>query len=455
MPAAAAFSRWLLGDSLRAIRFLPAVASGLKVLLTGLIACALGGTRYAQGLACVAVLAAPGYLAIDNYLSMNSLEPVLWMGCAYVVILILRGADRRLWMVFGALAGVGLENKYSMLFFGFALVVGLLLTSRRAELLDRWFWLSGLLALLVYVPHLVWEARHGWPMFELLLSQKKAAKYVPVTPISFAAGQALFMGPVNVPLWLAGLAWFLFGRDGRRYRALGGAFVVMWLAFTLLEGKDYYLAPAYPMLIAAGAVAIEQGLAGLSWGRRARGAILVLVAIGGIALAPIALPVLSPTRHAAYAQTMGITHASGEKRGQAVLPQYFADQFGWPEMTEAIARLYMDLTPEEKAECVIFTANYGQAGAIDFFGRRYGLPRAISGHNNYFLWGPGEGTGDVMIAVDKNRAELEAWYHQVELVGRTPPHPYAMPDQLDRPIYLCHHLRAPLREIWPRVKLYF
>jgi hypothetical protein len=180
-----------------------------------------------------------------------------------------------------------------------------------------------------------------------------------------------------------------------------------------------------------------------------------LVAIGGIALAPLALPVLSPTAHAAYAQTMGISHSSGEKRGQAVLPQFLADQFGWPEMTEAVARVYNELTPYERAECVIFTGNYGQAGAIDFFGRRYGLPRAVSGHNNYYLWGPGERSGNVMIAVDMNRTELEAWFQNVELAGRTPRHPYAMPDQGDRPIYLCRGLQQPLRDLWPRIKLYF
>jgi 4-amino-4-deoxy-L-arabinose transferase-like glycosyltransferase len=455
LPAATAFSRWLLGDSLRAIRFLPAIASGLKILLTGLLACALGGGRFALALACVAVLAAPGYLAIDNYLSMNAFEPLFWMGCACVVILIFQGADRRLWLLFGALAGLGLENKYSMFFFGFALVVGLLLTPRRAVLLDRWFWLGGLVALFVYLPHLVWEIRRGWPMFELLRNQKSGGKYVPVTPLSFAAVQVLFMNPVNLPLWLTGLAWLLFGRDGRRYRAIGVAFLVLWIGFTLLEGKDYYLAPAYPMLMAAGAVALERGLARKSWGRPAGGVLVGLVVAGGIALAPLALPVLSPAGYVAYAQATGIAHASGEKRGEARLPQFLADQFGWPELTEAVAGVYQRLSPAERAQCVIFTRDYGEAGAIDFFGRRFGLPRAISGHNNYYLWGPGKRSGDVMIAVNARLADLEAWYDRVEIAARPPRHPYAMPDEADRPIYLCHGLRVPLREVWPATKQYY
>jgi hypothetical protein len=152
---------------------------------------------------------------------------------------------------------------------------------------------------------------------------------------------------------------------------------------------------------------------------------------------------------------LGIAHSSGEKRGQAKLPQFLADQFGWPELTEAVARVHNELTSAEKAQCVIFTSNYGEAGAIDFFGHRYGLPRAISGHNNYYLWGPGTRSGSVMIAVNANRADLEMWYHQVDLVGHTPSHPYAMPDLANRPIYLCHRPRVPLAQVWPRVKLYF
>jgi len=455
MPAAAALSRWLLGDSLRAIRFLPAVAAGLHVLLTGLMVRAMGGRLFAQALACVAVMAAPAYLGIDNYLSMNAFEPLFWMGCAYAAILIFKGGDRRLWLLFGLLAGLGLENKYSMLLFGFAFLLGLLATRPRETILDRCFWLGGLVALLVYLPHLVWEIRHGLPMLELLHHQREAGKYVPVTAASFAMGQIILIHPLNFPLWLAGLAWLLFSRDGRPYRTLGVTFLLLWVGLTLMEGKDYYLAPAYPMLLAAGAVAVERQLAGKVWKRWVAAASLVLLVVGGLLLAPLAMPVLSPERYIAYSRAVGILHSSGEKRGQAKLPQFFADQFGWPEMVETVARVYDRLTPAEKAECVILATNYGDAGAIDFFGRRHGLPRAICGHNSYYLWGPGDRTGQILIAIAGRRADLEALYDRVEAVARTPDDPYAMPDRTDRPIYLCRRPRASLKEIWPRFKFFW
>jgi hypothetical protein len=455
MPAAAALSRWLLGDSLRAVRVLPAIAAGLKVLLVGLMAGDLGGRLFARILACVAVMIAPGYLGIDSYLSMNALEPLFWMGCAYVAILIFQGRDRRLWLLFGAIAGLGLENKYSVLLFGAAFVAGLLLVRPRETFRDRWFWLGGLVALLFYLPHHVWEVRHGWPMIELLRSQRTGAKYVPVTPLSFAAGQVIFINPVALPLWLAGLGWLLFSRAGARHRTLGVTFLILWISLTLSAGKDYYLAPAYPMLLAAGAVAIERMLAGKAFGRPAAAAILLILIAGGILLAPLAMPVLSPEHYIAYARALGISHSLGEKRGQAKLPQFLADQFGWPEMVEVVARVYQHLTPAEQAECVILATNYGDAGAVDFFGRRYNLPRAICGHNTYFLWGPGERPGRVLIAISGRRVDLEALYDQVDIVARTPRNTYAMPDFVDRPIYLCRRPRGSLKENWTRFKYFW
>jgi Dolichyl-phosphate-mannose-protein mannosyltransferase len=455
MPAAAALSRWLLGDSLRAIRIFPTVAAGLNVLLAGLIVRSMGGRLFAQALACVSVMIAPGYLGIDNYLSMNAFEPLFWMGCAYVAILIFRGGDRRLWLLFGMLAGLGLENKYSMLFFGFAFVLSLLATRLRETFLDRWFWLGGLVALLVTLPHLVWEVRHGSPMLELLRHQREAGKYVPVTPASFAKGQIMFMHPLNFPLWLGGLAWLLFSRDGRPYRTLGVTFLLLWVGFTSLQGKDYYLAPAYPMLLAAGAVAIEGRLAGKVWERWIAAAILVVLGAGGILLAPLVIPALSPERYIAYSRALGISHSLGEKRGQAKLPQFLADQFGWPEMVETVARVHDRLPPSEQADCVVLATNYGDAGAIDFFGRQYGLPRAICGHNNYYLWGPGDRTGRILIAIDGRRADLAELYDRIDAVARTPDNPYVMPDRADRPIYLCRGPRASLKEVWPKFKIFW
>src|SRR5260370_6396642 len=201
-----------LGDSLHAVRFLPAVASGLLVLLTGLIARELGGRRYAQVLACVAVIVAPLYVGLGNLLTMNAFEPLFWMGCALVAIKIIKGGSPKLWLLFGLLAGVGLENKHSMLFFGFGFLVGLLLTPERRFLRSPWFWLGGLLAFLIFEPNLVWEIQHGFPTIELLRNVQRSGRNVTLSSANFLAQQILVMHPLAPPFGLAGLWHFLHYR---------------------------------------------------------------------------------------------------------------------------------------------------------------------------------------------------------------------------------------------------
>jgi Dolichyl-phosphate-mannose-protein mannosyltransferase len=452
IAAIAEFSRWLLGDSLRAIRFFPALAGAAKVLLAGLIARELGGRRYAQVLACVAVITAPIYLGIDHLLTMNAFEPLFWMGCAYVAILVFKGGNPKLWLAFGALAGLGLENKYSMLFFGFAFVVGVLLTRQRKILLDKWLWLGGALAFLIYFPNFLWEVRHHWPMFEILNNIQRSHKNEPITLLSFFVGQLLLLEPLAFPVWLAGLAWLLFAKVARAYRALGWTFVVLFATFVILKGKVYYLAPAYPMLFAAGGVVLERWIE-----RRNRlwlkPAIIAVLLVAGTVLAPFALPVLPVKTYIAYQKALGLEPPRTEQHKMGPLPQGYADMFGWPEMVQTVAEGYNKLTPEEKTRCGIFAQNYGEAAAIDFFGPQYGLPHAVSGHNNYFLWGPGRYTGDVMIVLDDNRETLEKYFDDVEL-GAVFQNPYVMPYENDMPIWICRGAKIPLQELWPRVKKY-
>jgi hypothetical protein len=452
IAAIAEFSRWLLGDSLRAIRFFPALAGAGKVLLTGLITRELGGRRYAQVLACVAVITAPIYLGIDHLLTMNAFEPLFWMGCAFVAIRTLKGGNPRLWLVFGALAGLGLENKYSMLFFGFAFVVGVLFTRQRKIFLNKWLWLGGAVAFLIYLPNFLWEVWHHWPMFEILENIQHSHKNEPVTLWSFFTGQLLLLEPLAAPLWLGGLAWFFFAKAAKPFRLLGWTFVVLFATFVLLHGKVYYLAPAYPMLFAAGGIAVERWVerSSTTWLKWA--VVAVLVAAGGL-LAPFAIPILPVDTYIAYQKALHLEPPRTEQHRMGPLPQSYADMFGWPEMVAKVAEAYNKLTPEEKSKCAVFAQNYGEAGAVDFFGPKYGLPRALSGHNNYFLWGPDGYTGDVMIVMGDRRKGLEKYFDHVEL-GAVFEDPYVMPYENHLPIWICRGIKVPLKKLWPRLKIY-
>ena len=439
----------LRGDSLSAIRFLPALAGAAKVLLTGMITRELGGRRFAQGLAALCIFLAPGFMALDHFLTMNAFEPVIWMGCAYVVIRIIRTGNQQLWLWFGLLAGIGLENKHSMLIFGFGIVVGLLLTKERRFLRSPWFWAAGLLAFLIFLPNLLWNVQHHFPFLELQQNIRRSGRDVALSPLAFFGEEALAMMPLSVPIWLAGLWCFFFDRERKPFRVLGWAFVITAAVILALSPRIYYLFPAFPLLFAGGSVMWERWLSGarVQWVKPVYMGLMVLV---GAALAPTLLPLLPPETYIRYAQATHLEQPRIEMQRLGPLPQLFADQFGWPEMVATVAGVYNSLPADVRPKTAIFVYNYGAAGAIDLFGPKYGLPNAICGHQTYYLWGPRGYTGESMIVVGNNQRNLEKEFAAVRKVARVE-HPYSMPHQ-HADVFYCQGLKQPLSEIWPKVK---
>jgi len=445
-------TRVLLGESLFALRFFPAVAGALLVLLTGLIARELGGNRFAQMLAALCVLIAPSYLFMHTILTMNAFEPLFWMLCAYLTILIVKNRHSRLWLLLGLVAGIGLMNKHSMLFFGFALVVGLLLTPCRRMFLSPWIWLGGLVALAIFLPNVIWQIRHDFPTLELLRNVETSKNYL-ASPFEFIVGQIVLMHPATFPIWLAGLYFYLISEQGKPYRALGWTYMVLLVVFIVLHGKIYYLAPAYPMLFAAGGVAVENfvTLPHRLWLKPATISILL---VSGIVTAPLALPVLPVETFIRYADFLGVREGvKTENHRMGRLPQHYADMFGWEQMAATVARVYAGLSPEEQAVCAVYVQNFGEAGAINFFGRAYHLPRAISGHQNYYLWGTRGYTGEITIVVGGKRKDHEKIFSRVEQVAVIA-NEYAMPYESNLPVYVGRGIKSPLNSIWPQVKHY-
>jgi hypothetical protein len=428
---------------------LPAVAGAGEVALTALIARELGGRWFAQGLAALATLAAPGILAGHNLLSMNAFEPLFWLGCAWLLIRIVNTGNRKLWIWFGVLAGFGLENKYSMLIFGAGMVFGLLLTAERRVLASRWLWPAGAIAFLIFLPNLLWNIQHHFPFLELQANIRRSGRDVPLTPLAFFGQEILAMNPLTLPLWLAGLWFYFFPASGMRFRALGWAWVFTAAAIVALSPRVYYLFPAFPILFAAGAVVWEARLnrprtmwLKFSWP--------ALLAVTGALLAPLAIPVLPPETYVWYTRALGIAQPRIETHKLGPLPQIFADQFGWEDMAATVARVYNDLPPEVRSKTAIFGQNYGQAGAIDQFGPKYGLPPAISGHQSYYLWGPRGYTGESVIVMAGRQRDLESRFAGVRKVASVF-HPYSMPyEHFD--VFYCRGLKQPLAELWPQVK---
>ncbi|HET7433590.1 MAG TPA: glycosyltransferase family 39 protein [Thermoanaerobaculia bacterium] len=439
----------MLGPSLRGFRLLSTLFGTLQVILTGIITARLGGNRIAQALACIVVFLTPVNLGIDSILSMNSAEHVIWLACLLVLIEIVNTGNEKLWLLFGLCAGIGLENKHSMLFLGFAITVAVVLTPLRRSLLKPWIYAGGALAVLIFLPNLIWQYQHHFPTLELLHNVKVSGKNVVLGPFAFIVQQAMMLNPFSAPLCLLGLGALFFHRDLKRYRVLGWTYVVLLATFIKFEAKDYYVAPIYPVLFAAGSVAVAQWLAN----RRALlGLVFIFIIATGLIPIPQALPILPPEGMLAYMHRLGIKPHATERSHTAALPQLFADQFGWEELTQDVAKVYNALPPAQRAKTVIYCGNYGEAGAIDFYGPKYGLPHAISGHQNYFYWGTHGATGDSVILVGDD-PEADMWMSLKPVAKHY--HPLGMPFENSRPIYLGIGLKKPLSEVWPSVKFWY
>lgn len=442
--------RNLFGTSLVALHLVPALAGAVKVFMGGMIARELGGGRFAQALAAVAVLVPPVYLAIDHLFSMNTLEPVIWMGCALLVIRIIKTGNQRLWLWFGVLAGIGLQTKYSMGVFGLAVVVALLLTPERRAFREKWIWIAGAIAFAIFLPNLIWNIQHDWPFLELMRNIRESGRDVALGPVAYFVQQIMTMNPLTFPIWLAGVVWLLAARDAKRFRALGWIFAVTFAFFMLSGAKDYYTAPVYPIALAAGAIVVERAIAATRQRWLQPASIAILLAFGAH-LAPMVIPILSPEKLIHYMETLPYpVRASERSHMEAALPHHFAWSFGWEEMVAETARVYHNLTPAERTKTAIFANNFAQGGAIDLFGPQYGLPKAVGSHQNYFLWGPRDYTGEIVIILGSTPEESAEWFESIEVAAELH-HPYARPSE-NGPILVGRGLKADLRVVWPRLK---
>jgi Dolichyl-phosphate-mannose-protein mannosyltransferase len=455
-------SELLFGHSLAGLRLLSALAGAVRVFLTGILAWALGGRRPAQALAMLGVLVVPQYIGIDSFLSMNSFESVFWMVCLLALILIersdsdiARADSHRLWLLFGVSAGIGLLNKPSMAFFLVALLIALLLTPQRRLLASRWAIAGILLLIAIALPNLLWQIHNHWPTLEFLHNGQVGDKNIKLSPLAFVLKQIVNMGPILTLIWVAGLV-HLFRR--KNYRWLGLTFALFFVMMMALHAKDYYLSPIYPILFAAGGIAWERRFAHrrLVAANRAYAFPIfeTILIIGTIFILPLALPLMPPAQWLAYTKATHLDRINGnsENSDSGPLPQFYADRFGWQEEVDQVSRIYHSLSPEDQKKVGIFGSNYGEASAINFLG--HDLPQAISGHNNYFLWGPNGATGEVMIIINgATPEEMSESYASVQIAGRMDA-PFSMPFE-HRNIYLVRGRRKNFTEDWPEFKHYF
>ena len=438
------------GHSLFALRSIPALFTAGSIYVTCLTAIELGGGAFAQALAALVAFLCPVLMAFGTKLSPDMVGLLLWPLTALLVLRVLKGGHPSHWLFAGLALGVSFEAKYSVLFFALALLVALLLSQQRRSLLSPWPLGGVIIAMAIALPNLLWQLHFDFPMLELLANGQRDKNLI-VSPGGYLAAQLLITNPILAVVWISGLAWLL-RNPTTRFLAL--AFFVLMPEMIVFHGKNYYPASIYPVLIAAGGVAIE------SWTDRLRVLrpwIAAFATVAGITLVPYVMPILPVGTFVKFNQLVApilhIETAKTEKHRDGLLPQDWADMHGWPELAAAIARVYASLSPQEAAKALISTQNYGEAAALEFFGKKYGLPPVISGHNQYYLWGTHGNSGQVLIDVHGDCGKSLGLYQSATLAA-TFSHPYVMPYENQIPILICRGLKHPLADIWTRIKFY-
>jgi hypothetical protein len=440
----------IFGISPTGVRIFSFAAGSLAVALTGILAWQLGGRRNAQILAMMATLACPVLLGITNFLSMNAFEPCIWMGALLVVLRIAEGsASPRAWLFFGLLAGLGIENKHTIVFFLVALLFGLLLSPQRHILWSKGCAAGVALLLLLALPNFLWQWAHHFPTYEFLNHVAHTDKNYKLSPIAFLYQQLKVVLIVSAPLWIGGLVWLAFARKARPWRFVAITYLLFLAMMMAMHAKNYYLSPIYPVLFAAGAVALVQH------SRRIWVPIvytLFLVDVFCTATAPVVLTILPPDEYNSFTRLYGPQRVNFD-RFTGPMPQILSDRFGWPQMVQGFASRYNALPPEVRAHTTIFCDNYGEASAVNILGPAYGLPTAVSGHQNYFYWGWNNYTGESVLTLGKDAKDYTGTYAEVIDLGAFDA-PWIM-DHEHKHYFWLRHRKRPFAVDWPELKNWF
>jgi 4-amino-4-deoxy-L-arabinose transferase-like glycosyltransferase len=432
-PLVGRFSEWMFGADPRGLRMLSAVAMALVVVLVALIARELGAGAAGQAVAALATAASAAAMAVGHLLSTTTFDVLVWVTLVHVVTRILGGGDARQWLLVGLVAGIGLENKQLVLLLVVALACGCLLARRWDLARNPWLWSGAGLAFALWLPNLLWQARHGWPQLELAdkIGQEDPVGYrVQLLPLQF-----LLIGPLLAPLWIGGLWWLLRRPEARPYRPLGLAYVVLLVIALVTGGKPYYTMGFLLVLLGAGGVVAE------SWMRDRRGRKLALgaaIAVSAAVAAVITLP-LVPVED---------VHATPIPD----LNEDAIETIGWPTFAATVGRVWNELPQAERSTAVVYASNYGEAGAIARYGRAHGIPRAYSGHNAFWRFGrPPDGAHPIIVVGYHHREALRGEFRGCVLSARIDNGVALNNEEQGAPIWTCATTTEAWSRLWPRL----
>jgi len=438
--------RSVFGETKFGLRFLSGLAGAVTVLFSAKIAGMLGGGKLARSLAALSICFAVAFPAMSSFFSMNPVDITLCTVFIYLLSRTIAAPSPEKWIALGVLFGAGLLNKYTFLVLGFSVLLSLIITKRWDMLKSSWMYVGGMISIVMFLPHVMWQIRNGWPTLEFMHNAAEF-KNLSLSPFAFLLQLTIGLNPFMLPLWLSGLLYLLLRKEIKKFRFLGWIAVVFLLVYLVQNSKIYYVFPIFPLLLSSGAVAVERFSQNyrVGWPKWVMGSAMV---ISGTVLMPLAVPILPVPQFVSYAKSLGLWNLIRMEKGEGdVMPIHFVYRLGWEELVDSVSTAYNALPQNEKGECAILASWYGIAGAIDHFGPEHGLPNAICPRNNYWMWGPRNYSGDVVLAVGYDAQFLNQFFDSVVRVSYFK-NPYAY----DAEIYLCKRPRAPLSGMWIRLK---
>jgi len=424
-PLLARLDQAVFPGSLPALRLLTVLAGATIIVIAALIARELGGDRLAQALAALAVLISPLFVGANILFQTVSFDQLVWAVACLLLIRLLRGAHPGEWLLLGLVFGTGLETKYTVIGLGVAILIGLFTTNQRHQLASRWPWLGLALAIVLVLPNLAWQAGHHWDSLAYTVAHRGATD----GPVFYWVQQFLLIGPQLIPLVVGGV-WWLWRRD--EFRAAAVTILAVELFFFVVGGKAYYPAPIYPLAYAAGCVWFVEAVR-RRWIRRV--AVAVAVAIT-LVLLPIGLPILP-------ARAMADSWVWKARKD-------FADMYGWTDLVQQVTTVYQQLPLADRTSVMILASNYGEAGALDFYGR--GLPPVVSAHLTYYYWAPAHMTPSTVVIVGYSRQYLATFFGDIQQ-ATTITNSYGLRnEEYGKSIWICRSPLVPLDQAWPRLK---
>ncbi len=454
-PLVLTLFQFIFGTSVYAIRILPALAQAVSVVLTGILAKEIGGGKFAQVLAACAMVASPTVLAFGGFYSMNAFELLFAIGAMYYTVRMIKEDNAKRWIVLGVLIGLGMMNKHTFGVFAVALVFSLLVAGKWKLVASRWFLAGTLCAVIIFLPNILWQVAHNFPSLEFYKNITEM-KNVYTPPLTFIAGQIQGMSPFTVPIWCGGMFFLIFSKATKEFRFLSALFISLFL-FMMLSGtsRSDRLMFAYPAVFGGGGLMFEALV--MKFNARWLKGVLVGLLVAGLAMVfPVVLPLLGYEKVQAYTEFLGL-NTEIERGKKPPLPQLLADRIGWEEKVDLVVRAYQKLSDQEKRETIISTGNYGKAGAIDVYGKNYGLPPVVSGHNTYYLWSKERLRGSIVLQLTQaeNYDGLKEWFDSVEPCDGEFSSPFVSSHENHLKVFVCRGPKSSFAEMLERRKFYY